>query len=124
MENIRLALILMQLMKNHDCSYNTKVTDNELYIATDTELSTPPEPHTRRIMALEKYNAGEEIEILTFQDLYKLLNVTEDEIRKMHIPIIEEKNKHKRFPKTKKKKKIDNTIGAIMRAKGIDLAEI
>lgn len=124
MENIRLALILMQLMKNHDCSYNTKVTDNELYIATDTELSTPPEPHTRFIMALEKYNAGEEIEILTFQDLYKLLNVTEDEVKKMHIPIVEEKNKHKRFPKTYSSGKIDNTIGAIMRAKGIDLAEI
>lgn len=124
MENIRLALILMQLMKNHDCSYNTKVTDNELYIATDTELSTPPEPHTRFIMALEKYNAGEEIEILTFQDLYKLLNVTEDEVKKMYIPIVEEKNKHKRFPKTYSSGKIDNTIGAIMRAKGIDLAEI
>ena len=124
MENIKLALILMQLMKNHDCSYNTKVTDNELYIATDKELSAFPEPHTRRIMALEKYNAGEEIEILTFQDLYKLLNVTEDEIRKMHIPIIEEKNKHKRPPQTYSSGKIDNTIGAIMRAKGIDLAEI
>ena len=114
----------MQLMKNHDCSYNTKVTDNELYIATDTELSTPPELHTRFIMALEKYNAGEEIEILTFQDLYKLLNVTEDEVKKMYIPIVEEKNKHKRFPKTYSSGKIDNTIGAIMRAKGIDLAEI
>ena len=63
MENIKLALILMQLMKNHDCSYNTKATDNELYIATDKELSTPPEPHTRFIIALEKYNAGEKIEI-------------------------------------------------------------
>ena len=124
MENIKLALILMQLMKNHDCSYNTKVTDNELYIATDTELSTPPEPHTRFIMALEKYNAGEEIEILTFQDLYKLLNVTEDEVRKMRIPVVEEKNKHKRPSKTYSSGKIDNTIGAIMRAKGIDLAEI
>ena len=64
----------MQLMKNHDCSYNTKVTDNELYIATDTELSTPPEPHTRFIMALEKYNAGEKIEILIFLSslLYEL----------------------------------------------------
>ena len=124
MENIRLVLILMQLMKNHDCSYNTRVTDNELYIATDTELSTPPEPHTRFIMALEKYNAEEEIEILTFQDLYKLLNITEDEVKKMHIPIIKEKHKHKRFPKTYSSGKIDNTIGAIMRAKGIDLAEI
>ena len=40
------------------------------------------------------------------------------------IAIIEEKNKHKRFPKTYSSGKIDNTIGAIMRAKGIDLAEI
>lgn len=53
MENIRITLILMQLMK-------------KLYIATDTELSTPPEPHTRFVMALEKYNSGEDIEILTF----------------------------------------------------------
>ena len=124
MENIKLALILMQLLKNHDCSYNTKISDNELYIATDAELSTPQEPHTRFTMALEKYNAGEKIEILTFQDLYKLLNVTEDEIRKMHIPIIEEKNKHKRPPQTYSSGIIDNTIGAIMRAKGIALAEI
>ena len=124
MENIKLALILMQLMRNHGCSYNTKVTDNELYIATDKELSAPPEPHTRFMMALEKYNAGEKMEILTFQDLYKLLNVTEDEVRKMRIPIVEEKNKHKRLPKTYSSGKIDNTIGAIMRAKGIDLSEI
>lgn len=75
-------------------------------------------------MALEKYNAGEKMEILTFQDLYKLLNVTEDEVRKMRIPIVEEKNKHKRLPKTYSSGKIDNTIGAIMRAKGIDLSEI
>ena len=124
MENIKLALILMQLMKNHDCSYNTKVTDNELYIATDTELSTPPEPHTRCIMALEKYNAGEEIEILTFQDLYKLLNVTEDEIRKMHISIVEEKKMRKKCTRTYSTGKIDNTIGAILRTKGIDIAKI
>ena len=38
--------------------------------------------------------------------------------------IVEEKNKHKRFPKIYSSGKIDNTIGAIMRAKGIDLAEI
>ena len=49
---------------------------------------------------------------------------TEDEIRKMHMPIIEEKNKHKRPPQTYSSGKIDNTIGAIMRAKGIALAEI
>lgn len=112
MEDIKLTLILMQLMKNHDCFYNAKVTDNDLYIATDTELSTPQEPHTRFTMALAKYNAGEMMEILTFQDLYKLLNVTEDEVRKMHIPIVEEKNKHRRFPKTYSTGKIDNTIGA------------
>lgn len=124
MENIKLALILMQLLKNHDCSYNTKISDNELYIATDAELSTPQEPHTRFTMALEKYNAGEKIEILTFQDLYKLLNITEDEVRKMHIPIVEEKSRHKRLPKTYSTGKIDNTIGAILRSKGIDLTEI
>lgn len=124
MENIKIALMLMQLLKNHNCSYNTKISDNELYIATDTELSTPQEPHTRFTMALEKYNAGEKMEILTFQDLYKLLNITEDEVRKMHIPIVEEKNKHKRSPKTYSTGKIDNTIGAILRAKGIVLTEI
>ena len=124
MEETKLALILMQLMKNHDCSYNTKISDNELYIATDAELFTPQEAHTRFTMALEKYNAGEKIEILTFQDLYKLLNVTEDEIRKMHIPIVEEKNKYNGHPKIYSTGKIDNTIGEILRTKGIDLAEI
>lgn len=124
MEDIKLALILMQLMKNHDCSYNTKVTDNELYIATDTELSTHPEPHTRFIMALEKYNAREKIEILTFQDLYKLLNVTEDEVRKMRIPIVEEKKMRKKCTRTYSTGKIGNTIGAILRTKGIDIAKI
>lgn len=124
MENIKLALILMQLLKNHGCSYNTNVKDDELYIATNVELSTPPEPHTRFIMALEKYNAGEKMEILTFQELYKLLNITEDEIRKMHIPIVEEKKMRKKCTRTYSTGKIDNTIGAILRTKGIDIAKI
>ena len=70
MENIKLALILMQLMKNHDCSYNAKVAENNLYIATKNELTNPP-PHSRFLMATAKKTANGRIEILTFPELYK-----------------------------------------------------
>ncbi len=123
-EETKKALILMYLMKNHGCSYNTKVTDNDLYIATDEELSTLPKPHSRLVTALEKFKAGDEMEILTFQDLYKLLNVTEDEIRKAHIPIVKEKTKHEKCSKNYSTDKYHNTIEDILRTKGINIADI
>ena len=114
----------MYLMKNHGCSYNTKVTDNDLYIATDAELSTLTEPHSRLVTAREKFKTGDEMEILTFQDLYKLLNVTEDEIRKAHIPIVKEKTKHEKCSKNYSTDKYHNTIEDILRTKGINIADI
>lgn len=123
-ENIKLALIIIQLLKNRNCSYIPKVTDADIYIATEEELLNPHEPHSRIMAAIQKYNGGGKIEILTFKDLYKSLNVTETEVKMMPIPHVEEKDGHEVLPKTYSTCKVDNTIGSILKAKGIDLSKI
>ena len=123
-ENIRIALILMQQMKNHGCSYNSKVSENELYIATNDEITKDPEPHSRYIMAVEKRNLGGQREVLTFMELYKLLNITENSLKQMRVPIVEEKIKNDKAPKTYSTETFCNTIGDILKAQGIDLENI
>ena len=124
LENTKLALILMQLMKNHNCNYNTKVSENELYIATKEELLGSIDPHTRIAAAIGKYNSGEKMEILTFQKLYELLNVTEDDLKNRRIPTVEEKDIKKQNSKYYSTGESNVSIGNIVGKKGIDFSRL
>ena len=75
-------------------------------------------------MALEKRNLGGQIEVLTFMELYKLLNITENSLKQMRVPIVEEKIKNDKAPKTYSTETFCNTIGDILKAQGIDLENI
>ncbi len=121
MNNVKLALLLIQLMKNHGSTYNTKVIENDLYIATDEEIIDGAQPNTRYAMAQQKRETQQNFEILTFDELYKLIGVTEEELLKSHVPIIKECTIKKEAEKTFSTGKLDNTIGALLRDKGIDI---
>ena len=111
-------------MKNHNCNYNTKVSENELYIATKEELFGSIDPHTRITAAMEKYNSGEKMEILTFQELYELLNVTEDDLKNRRIPTVEEKDIKNQNSKNYSTGEISVSIGNMISKKGINFSKL
>lgn len=78
-------------MQNHGCICKAKVSENDLYLATDDEIVEGAKPHTRFMAAQEKRKTDERYEILTFDELYKLLGVTEKELLKYQVPIIKER---------------------------------
>lgn len=79
------------------------------------------QPNTRYAMAQQKREADKNFGILTFDELYKLIGVTEEELLKSCVPIIKECNIKREVEGTFSTGKLDNTIGSLLRSKGIDI---
>lgn len=120
-EHTRQALILIQLLKNYGCEYNSKVSDNDYYIAMVDELENCPEPYTRYASAVQKKSSGGQIDIISISELCNMLNVTESELNSMPIPTI---GKRKRsVGHMFSTGKFENTIGDLLEWQGISLSD-
>lgn len=111
------TLKLIRVLANHGCKYNTKVSENNYYIASDEELMSPPtDKHTRHYAALQK-DDGRNVKVISFEDFLAIIDLTTDEIKQLKMPVVPKR-------KTKKKKVYSTgsnsyTIGEQLRAQGI-----
>ena len=115
------TLKLIQVLANHGCKYNVKVSENDYYVADDEELLDPiPKENTRYFAAL-KNDDGRNIKVISFEDFFAIIDLTTDEIKQLKMPVVPKR-------KTKKKKVYSTgsnsyTIGDQLRAQGIDLTK-
>ena len=115
------ALKLIQVLANLGCKYNTKVSENDYYVAADEELlDSIPKENTRYFAALKNAD-GRNVKIISFKEFLTIIDLTTDEIKQLKMPVV---------PKQKsKKKKVyytgsnSYTIGDQLRAQGIDLTK-
>lgn len=123
-ENIKETLKLIQLLANHGCRYNTKVSGCDYYVASQEDIeSTEAEEHTRYYAAKHR-DDGHKVEILTIGELFRILGITEEELITMEMPKVPKKSKgnkpHGNYYSTGK---VSTTIGDILRSQGIDLVK-
>lgn len=120
--HIKDALVLIQLLANCGCKYNSKVSENDYYVATDEELTGGDiDNHTRYHAALHN-KGGRNVTVLSFDELFEILGLTPDSLSKHQMP---------KAPKRKENRKrvysagyVSNTIGAHLKSKGIDLLSL
>ncbi len=116
------ALKLIQVLANLGCKYNTKVSENDYYVASDKELlDSIPKENTRYFAAL-KNDDGRNVKIISFKDFLAIIGLTTDEVEQLKIPVVS-----KQKPKKKKVYSTGNnsyTIGDQLRAQGIDLTKL
>ena len=75
------TLKLIQVLANYGCKYNTKVSENDYYVATDEELLDPiPKENTRYFAAL-KNDEGRNVKIISFKDFLTIIDLTMDEVK-------------------------------------------
>lgn len=115
------VLKLIQVLANLGCKYNTKVSEDDYYVASNEELLDPtPKENTRYFAALKNAD-GRNVKIISFKEFLTIIDLTTDEIKQLKMPVV---------PKQKsKKKKVYSigsnsyTIGDQLRAQGIDLTK-
>lgn len=123
-EHTKETIKLIQLLANHGCQYNTKVSENDFYVASTEDIeNSESEEHTRYYAATHRED-GHNVEVLTMDELFEILGVTEDELSAMEMPKVPKKNKnnkpHKNYYSTGK---VSTTIGDILRSQRSDLAK-
>ena len=120
---VRETLILIQLLANYGCKYNTKVSENDYYVASDEELiATEIDIHSRYYSATKE--DGRNVKILSFDELFVLLKITEEEFFKMKLPKIATKKRNEKKKKSFYSTGNDSTtLGDVLRARGIDLSK-
>ena len=108
------TLKLIQILANHGCKYNTKVSENNYYIAFDEELISPPtDKYTRYYAALQK-DDGRDLSIISFEKLFSLINFSYKELRKFKLATTSDYRMRSPFSE-----KLVITIGDQLRAQGI-----
>ena len=120
---VKETLILIQLLANYGCKYNTKVSENDYYVASDEELiATEMDIHSRYYSATKE--DGRNVKILSFDELFVLLKITEEEFSKMKLPKIATKKRNEKKKKSFYSTGNDSTtLGDVLRARGIDLSK-
>lgn len=115
------TLKLIQILANHGCKYNAKVSKNDYYVASDEELLDPiPKENTRYFAAL-KNDDGRNVKVISFKDFLAIIDLTTDEIKQLKMPIVpKQKSKNKKVYSTGSN---SYTIGDQLRAQGIDLTK-
>ena len=120
-ENTKETIKLIQLLANHGCQYNTKVSENDFYVASTEDIeNSESEEHTRYYAATHG-DDGHVVEMLTMDELLTILSVTEDELAKMAMPKVPKKEKHGNHHPHYSEGKISTSLGDILRAQGVDL---
>lgn len=80
-DNTADTLKLIQVLANHGCKYNVKVSENDYYVADDEELLDPiPKENTRYFAAL-KNDDGRNVKVISFEDFLAIIDLTTDRER-------------------------------------------
>lgn len=113
---------LIQMLANHGCKYNTKVSENDYYVASVEESENPYSEEKTRYRAALKNDDGKEVKILSFDEFLSMVGLTAETISQLKMPVVPEQSKIvKRAFSTGI---VTNTIGDQLRAKGIDISKI
>jgi len=120
-KRIRDTFVLIQMLSNIGCKYNTKISECDFYVAADEELlQTEIDVHTRYYAAAFG-ESGEHVTLLNWNDLLEMLEVTEKNLSEMEMPTINPKEKRQRNTVYYSSGEVSNTLGDQLKAKGIDL---
>jgi len=120
-KRIRDTFVLIQMLSNIGCKYNTKISECDFYVAADEELlQTEIDVHTRYYAAAFG-ESGEHVTLLNWNDLLEMLEVTEKNLSEMDMPTINPKEKRQRNTVYYSSGEVSNTLGDQLKAKGIDL---
>lgn len=120
-EHTKETIKLIQLLANHGCRYNTKVPENDFYVASTEDIeNSESEGHTRYYAATHR-DDGHVVEVLTMDELLTILSVTEDELAKIAMPKVPKKEKRRNHRPHYSEGKITASLGDILRAQGVDL---
>ena len=123
--NVKDTLVLIQLLANHGCKYNTKVSENDFYVPTTEEMQSEEVQENTRFYSATRMDGGRKVELILLDDLLKILGLTKDELDQKRIPQIEGKKKN--YSKANPYYSTgDNstTLGDLLKAQGIDLSKI
>lgn len=111
---------LIQILANYGCNYNMKVSENDYYVACESELTnTESGKNTRCLIAL-KNDGGRNIKVLSFAVFLKIIGLTIGELENIKMPTVQKRE----IEKVYSTETISNTIGDQLRAKGIDITKI
>lgn len=118
---LRDTFVLIQMLANVGCRYSTKISECAYYVAADEELlQTEIDVHTR-YYAATLGKSGENVTLLTWDELLGMLEVTEEELYQMKMPSINPKKKSKEAGGYYSSGEVGSTLGDQLKAKGIDL---
>lgn len=109
---------IIQHLANYGCKYNMKVSENDYYVADESELKREPERNTRYIMALET-DGG--VKIIAFTEFLNMVNLTVDKLKAIKTPTIKKKSVKK---KAHLMGKVSSTLGDMLKAKGEDVTKL
>lgn len=123
-EHIKDTLKLIQLLANHGCQYNTKVSESDYYVASKEDIESSEIEENTRYYAATHRNDGHKVEVLTVDELIKILGVTEDVLSKMEMPKVPKKNDgNRRRGHYYSSGKVSTTIGDLLRSQGANLVK-
>lgn len=115
------TLKFIQVLANHGCKYNVKVSENDYYVASDEELLDPiPKENTRYFAAL-KNDDGRNVKVISFEELLSLVGLTIEMVKQLKMPTVpKQRTKNRKVYSTGN---FSRTIGDQLRAQGIDLTK-
>lgn len=80
-------LSLVQLLTNHNATYKMRASDNDIFVTCDAKDDEGNIRHCSRLKHVNDVIAeGKNIKIISFDELLKILNVTEEELSTMPFP--------------------------------------
>lgn len=122
---VKETLKLIQLLANQGCIYNAKVSENDFYVPTNEELESEEIRENTRYYSATQMNDGRKVELLLYDDLLKILGITQEELTEMEMPQVVDKKKREQKPRayySTGESKIK--VGDLLKAQGVDLRKI
>ena len=118
MGHFKEMLSLVQLLTNHNATYKMRASDNDIFVSYNAKDKAGKLRFCSRFKYVNEAIAkGKNIKIISFDELLKILNVTEEELSTMPFPdansfIIKPKVRQKeKEPKFEKEKITCPTLG-------------
>ena len=119
-KHLRETLIIIQLLANHGCRYNSKASQADFYVASRTDLSSEEVNKKSRYFAATNRENGESAEVITLDKLCEILGIREEDLPKMAMPKAPKKKNKNKIPQNGNHvtERISMTIGELMRNQG------
>ena len=114
-KNLREAIILIQLLADRGCRYNTKVSGNNYYVVSQEELeNTEINEHSRYFAALQCQERNT-LEVITLEQLCEMLGIKREDLKTMPVPTAYKESKKPR-KESYSTGRADATIGDLIKS--------